>query len=152
MKETISEYSRITIVMISFAIMCVFLLGGTFFYKIGEVQNSVQNEVVQDRQTSVLELLEERQQPQLEIKGNSTYKTGELIKLYDLITKATTKDENGIDTDIKNRVEIFCESEDFLEDSVSLLPSHSGVYNVRYTVRDNYGLSTTVLVKLVIVD
>lgn len=152
MKETIAEYARIVIVMISFAVVCIFLLGGTYFNKIGETQSSLQNKVVQDRQTSVLEMLEERQQPKLEIQGKSTYKTGELIKLSELITTATTKDENGIDIDIKNRVEIICESEDYLEDSKSILPSQSGVYSVKYTVRDNYGLSTTVLVKLVVVD
>lgn len=152
MKETLSEYARIVIVMISFALMCAFLLGGTFFNKIGETQKGVDNEVVQDAQISVLELLEERQPPELKINGNSTYKTGELIKLRDLITKATTKDENGLEENIKGRVTIVCDSEDYLEESQSLLPSQSGVYNIKYTVRDNYGLSTTVLVKLVIVD
>jgi hypothetical protein len=152
MKETISEYAKIVIVMISFALMCVFLLGGAFFNKIGETQNPIENEVIQERQMSVLELLEERKPPTLIVDGNSTYKTGELIKLTNLITSATTKDENGVEKDIKNKVEIICDSEDYLTDSKSILPSRAGVYNIKYTVRDNYGLSTTVLVKLVIVD
>ena len=152
MKESLSEYARITIVMISFALMCSFILGGVWFNKLGETSKSVENEIVQERQMSVLEQLEERQPPTLIVNG-STFRTGTVIKLTDLIEKATTLAENGIDeVNIKDKVNIICNSKFYIEESKSLLPTNAGVYEARFSVQDDYGLSTTVLVKIVVVD
>ena len=152
MKETLSEYARITIVMISFALMCAFILGGTWFNRLGQTSNTIENEIVQDRQMTVLEQLEERQIPTLIVNGE-TFKTGTVIKLTDLIEEATTLAENGTDKiDIKERVTIVCNSKDYIEESKSLLPTNAGVYEAKFSVQDDYGLSTTVLVKIVVVD
>ncbi len=155
MKESISEYARITIVMISFALMCGFILGGTWLNRLGGISNVLENEVVEDRQNAVLEELEERKPPELVVNGN-TFKTGSVIKLTELIKKATMlkKDEDGkwVEIDIKNRVTMSCDSDDFFKDSNSLVPSNAGIYNVKFSVKDDYGLSKTVLVKIVVVD
>ena len=112
----------------------------------------IENEIVKERQMSVLEQLEERQPPTLIVNG-STFRTGTVIKLTDLIEKATTLAENGIDeVNIKDKVNIICNSKFYIEESKSLLPTNAGVYEARFSVQDDYGLSTTVLVKIVVVD
>lgn len=152
MKETLAEYARIIIVVIAFAMVCIFLLGGTWFGRMGSTLFGIENDIAENRQQTVLDLLEEREKPKLIVEGK-TYKTGEQIKLKTLIKSATTKGEDNTSlVNIADRVEVRCDSKYFNEETQILTPEVSGIYTVKYSVKDDYGFTTTILVKLVVND
>jgi uncharacterized membrane protein YvbJ len=152
MKETLAEYARIIIVMISFALVCVFILGGTWFQRMGTTLYGIENDLNNNRQQTVLDLLENREKPTLIVKGASC-KTGEVFKLLSLVETATTKAEDGTtDISIKDRVVASCDSKDFDAETQTIKPTTAGIYTIKYTVKDDYGFSATVIVKLIAND
>ena len=145
MKETLAEYARIIIVGISFALMIAFLFGGIWFNRLGDMSNSMGNEVVQEKQQSILDKMDNMYPPQINVVGQ-TFKTGQLIKLQYLVKEAYSEEitESGskVKTDLKDRVEISCDHTDYHPESQSLVPLSEGIYEVEYSVTDDYGQTT----------
>ena len=46
MRDTISEYARILIVMISFAMIMIFIFSGLWFGKLGEASDAIENPMI----------------------------------------------------------------------------------------------------------
>jgi hypothetical protein len=152
MKETIAEYAKIVIVMISFGLVCAFIFGGVWFNRLGTTLNGVENGLPEERQQTALELLEEREKPLLNVVGK-TFKTGETVNLRSLIKSATTLSEDGESTiSIVDRVVIKCDSKYFNKEAQTITPEQAGIYTVKYTVKDDFGFSSTVIIKLVVKD
>jgi hypothetical protein len=152
MKETIAEYARVILVLISFAVIGIFVLGGTWFNRIGSSLNGVGNEVQVEHQQDIMDKLSERETPVLEVHG-ATYTTGTLVKLPELIKYAYVYDDEGTtQIPVKEQVVITCDSEGFDSVSKTLLLNTAGVYSVKYSIKDSYGLTTTKLIRIVAVD
>ena len=152
MKETIAEYARIVLVLIAFAVVGVFILGGAWFNQIGASLNNVENEVKVEYQQNIQEKIDEREAPQLTVNGN-TYTTGTSIKLTELIEEAYTYEDDGkTKKSIKEEVVITCNYPSYHEPSKTLVLETPGVYTVKYYLRDDYGLSVTKLVRIVAVN
>ena len=152
MKETIAEYARVVLVLIAFAVIGIFVLGGVWFNQIGASLNGVENEIQEERQQDILDKISERESPTLIVKGK-TYTTGTAVKLTDLISEAKTYEEDSeTEKSIKENVQIICDYSSYDENSKTLILETPGVYTIKYYVKDDFGLSTTKLVKIVAVD
>ena len=142
MNETIAEYARIVIVVISFTAMCFFIFGGTWFSYLGNTFKNVENTIVEERQTEVQEQIAERRQPTLDVQG-ATYKVGETIPVRKAVTSAKTIGPSGIEEDIAKDVKIFCDHPNYDPEKETLILLESGSYEVVYTVKDYLGVTTT---------
>lgn len=158
MKETIAEYSRIIIVGVAFALMLAFIFGGIWFNKLGQASNVMNNNVAQDKQQTILDKIDDVYPPQLNVVGK-TYKVGELIKLSDLIEEAYSEElsvdkETGevtkVRKDMKEYVEISSDSEYYHKDSQTLIPMLSGLYDIEYKLKDDYGQTTRKTIHIVV--
>ena len=152
MRDSISEYARILIVMISFAMIMVFIFSGVWFDKLGQASDAMENKVVVSRQDEVFDKLADRTPPSIDVEGVTIY-VGQPISLYGLISVGETgavrvQDEDG--KNLENYVEIKCDSPDYNEKTKVFIPSESGVYKVTYRVRDSYGLTATKTINIVV--
>ena len=152
MRDTISEYARILIVLISFAMIMVFIFSGVWFQRIGQASDAIENKVVVTRQDEVFDQIANREAPTIKVKG-ITANVGEVISLYALINEPidgsyAVQDADG--KNLANYVKIKCESPDYNPKTEVLIPSESGVYEVTYKVTDAYGLSATKTINIVV--
>lgn len=152
MRDTISEYARILIVMISFAMIMIFIFSGLWFGKLGEASDAIENKVVVARQDEVFDKLTDRDPPTIQVVGKTAH-VGEVVSLYALINENVggsyaVQDADG--KNLANYVEIRCDSPDYNPKTEVLIPSESGVYKVTYKVRDSYGLSASRTINIVV--
>ena len=82
MKETITEYSRILIVLLSFGMMIAFIFGGTWFHQIGKASNAMQNRAVIKALTKELQKAEQYD--------------NNFLALSDKVEITSAKVENGV--------------------------------------------------------
>ena len=152
MRDTISEYARILIVLISFSMIMIFIFSGMWFGKLGQASDAIENKVVVTRQDEVFDKLAGRQPPTISVTGKTAH-VGEMVNLYMLINVNVGGSYAVQDADGKNLVdyvEIKCDSEDYNSQTETLIPTTSGVYKVTYKVTDAYGLSATKTINIVV--
>lgn len=152
MKETISEYSRLLIVLIAFAMMIAFIFSGLWFDNLGKASAAMKNEVVVEQQNAAFDKLVGREYPKIHIPGK-TASVGELINLFAIIPDSYNGEYAIQDADKKNLkeyVKISCDSPDFDPNTNELIPSASGIYKVKYEVKDSYGLSASKTINIVV--
>ena len=147
MKETITEYSRILIVLLSFGMMIAFIFGGTWFHQIGKASNAMENRVVIKAQDKAFDNMAGRTNPTIDVTGIKI-KTGQVIDLKSLVND--TRDCEG--NNLIGKIKISCNNDDFsIENNRFLLtPSKSGIYKVTYSISDAYGLKTTETVNVTV--
>ena len=152
MRDTISEYARILIVLISFSMIMIFIFSGMWFGKLGQASDAIENKVVVTRQDEVFDKLAGRQPPTISVTGKTAH-VGEMVNLYMLINVNVGGSYAVQDADGKNLVdyvEIKCDSEDYNSQTETLITTTSGVYKVTYKVTDAYGLSATKTINIVV--
>lgn len=151
MKETITEYARILIVFISFAMLISFLFSGIWFNQIGKASLSMENKVITEKQDTAFDKLSNRSNPEIYVEGKTVH-VGEIVNLFSLIPdnyNGSYAVQDADNKNLKNLVKISCDSEDYNIDDRTLIPSRAGVYEVVYTVTDSYGLSTSKTITIV---
>lgn len=153
MKETVAEYSRVIIACICFALIISFIFGGSWLKRMGQSLGAVQNDVVQTRQQSVLDELDDKYPPTIVVSGN-TFKTGTLIELTKspVFTRAYSEEiDTNIkkQTDLSDRIKVFCNSSDFNKEANTLIPQSPGLYEVEYSVTDDYGQTTRKIINII---
>lgn len=152
MRDTISEYARILIVLISFAMIMAFIFSGLWFDKLGQASDAIENKVVVSRQDEVFDQLANRQPPIIRVTGKSAH-VGEMVSLYALVNENVggsyaVQDADG--KNLANYVEIKCDSPDYNPKTEVLIPTEPGVYKVTYKVTDSYGLSAIRTINIVV--
>lgn len=154
MKETLAEYARLVIVVLSLGLMIGFIFNGTWLHRIGHASNAIENNVVQVRQDELFDNLANRKPPEIHVFGLTAH-VGEIIHLHS--DKVIPENYNGgypiQDSDGNNLfgfVKIKCDSSDYNPDKKELIPSKTGVYKVTYTVKDSYGLSASKTINITV--
>ena len=154
MKDTISEYARLLIVLLCFGMLIVFVFSGRWFNILGDASNAMENKVTSNRQDAVFDELSTRQPPEIIASGTTAY-VGQQIYLMHLnyTVAGVAPEPNAFDANgnsIRENIKVFCSSPDFDRETNTLTPSAPGVYIITYRVTDSYGLSAYKTINIVV--